>query len=112
MNPSREYGAGPGRVVKALRSCGMAAIPQHRLTFELVCSAIKQGTPILAIVHNPGAENSHWVVIYGFGRCPDRVFIAFNGLPWFGSNRIPRREFERIWSPRGNGIIVWKSPAK
>jgi len=110
VNPSQEYGAGSARVSKAVRACGLHVSHQHRLTFEQVCSAIKQGRPILAIVHNPGAENSHWVVIYGYGRCPDRLFIAFNGMPWCGRNRIPRREFERIWSPRGNGIICWKNP--
>jgi hypothetical protein len=110
VNPSPEYGAGPGRVTEALRSCGLAVIRYDRLTFEKVCASIKQRRPILAIIHNPGAENRHWVVIYGYGRFPDRVFIAFNGMPWICSNRMSRREFERIWSPRGNGIICWKKP--
>src|SRR5258708_39780187 len=32
VNPSQEYGAGPGRVAKALRSCGLDVSRQHRLT--------------------------------------------------------------------------------
>jgi hypothetical protein len=108
VNPSPEYGAGITSVARALRTCRVYASRQRKLTFEQLCSAIHQNRPVLVAIHNPGAETDHWVVVYGYGRRPDRVFIACNGLPWFGSNRMARREFEGIWKPRGNGIICCK----
>ena len=111
VNPSPECGAGRTSVARALRTCGVRASRQHKLTFEQLCLAIGQGRPVLVAIHNPGAEADHWVVVYGCGRRPDQVFIASNGLPWFRSNRVARREFERIWMPRGNGIICWKNRA-
>jgi len=109
VNPSPECGAGRTAVARALRTCGVRVSRQHRLTFEQLCSAIDQNRPILAAIHNQGAEADHWVVVYGYGRRPDRVFIASNGLPWFSGNRMARREFEGVWTPRGNGIICWKN---
>jgi len=111
VNPSPECGAGRTSVARALRICGIHANWQHRLTFEQLCSAIDQNRPIVAAIHNLGAEADHWVVVYGYCRRPDRVFIACNGLPWLRSNRMARREFERIWMPRGNGIVCWKNRA-
>ncbi len=112
VNPSPECGAGRNSVARALRVCGLSVNCQHKLTFEQLCSAIDQSRPVLVAIHNPGAEADHWVVVYGYGRRPDRVFIACNGLPWFGSNRMARCEFERVWTPRGNGIICWKKPGR
>jgi len=109
VDPSPECGAGRTSVARALRTCGVHVSRQHRLTFEQLCSAIDQNRPVLAVIHNPGAEADHWVVVYGYGRRPNRVFIACNGLPWSRSNRVTRREFERIWTPRGNGIICSKN---
>ncbi len=109
VNPSPECGAGRTSVARALRSCGVHVSRRHRLSFEQLCSAINQNRPVLAAIHNPGAEADHWVVVYGYGHRPDRVFIACNGLPWFRSNCVARREFERIWTPRGNGIICSKN---
>ncbi len=63
---------------------------------------------MLVILHNPGAEADHWVVVYGYGRKPDRVYLATNSLPWFTPNRMGRTQFERIWQPSGFGLVCSK----
>jgi hypothetical protein len=78
---------------------------QNDLTFDDLCAAIRDHSPVLVNVQNSGAVTDHWVVVYGYGRKPNRVFIATNGMPLITSNAIALRRFSRIWSPRGNGLI-------
>ena len=61
VNPSPECGAGRTAVARALRTCGVRASRQHKLTFERLCSAIDQSRPVLVAIHNPGAEVDHWI---------------------------------------------------
>src|SRR6185295_7778849 len=44
---------------------------------------IDEGFPIIGVIENPGSEAAHWIVIYGYGRKPDRLFLATNGIPIF-----------------------------
>ena len=37
--------------------------------------------PIMVHIINPGAQDGHWVVAYGYSLRPDRVFLAINGRP-------------------------------
>ena len=75
------------------------------LTFADLCGAIDSGCPVIVVVQNPGEDAAHWVVVYGYGKRPNRVFLATNGWPLFTSNRVPLRRFAQLWSPHGNGLI-------
>jgi len=108
VDPSPKFGAEPLQVAQALRSCGLRVSHRKKLSFARLCRAIDRGRPIVALIHNHGSEDDHWVVVYGYGRRPDRLFIAVNGVPWFNRNRIARSRFERIWKPPGNGLVCWK----
>jgi hypothetical protein len=108
VGPLPEWGAGTLRVVRALRSCGLRVSHRRKLSFARLCRAIDRGRPVVVLIHNQGSEDDHWVVVYGYGRRPDRLFIAVNGVPWFNRNRIARSQFERIWKPPGNGLVCWK----
>jgi len=108
VDPSPKFGAKPLQVVQALRSCGLRVSHRKKLSFARLCRAINRGRPIVVLIHNHGSEDDHWVVVYGYGRRPDRLFIAVNGVPWFNRNRIARSRFERIWKPPGNGLVCWK----
>jgi ABC-type bacteriocin/lantibiotic exporter with double-glycine peptidase domain len=109
VNPRCDYGAGKTQVIQALRACGLRVSQRTKLRFAQIRKAIDQGRPIMTVIHNPGSDSDHWVVIYGYCVRPNRVFLATNGLPWCDNNRIARRQFERLWKPPGNGLICWKA---
>lgn len=105
VGPEPEIGAGTSRVARALRACGVRVAVSRRLTFDNLCQAIQSGHPVLVVIRNPGADCRHWVVVYGYGRIPDCLYLANNGMPFFTSNRVSRHAFERLWEPKGNGLI-------
>jgi hypothetical protein len=102
--PCSELGARPSQVARAMRLCGLQVTTRRRLQFDDLCRAIKAGKPVLVVIRNPGADSRHWVVVYGWRRMPDQVFLANNSLP-FTRNRVSRSVFEKLWDPRGNGLV-------
>lgn len=108
VSPLPENGTATYRLVRALRQSGLRIRERHDLTFIDLCAAINASRPVLVVIHNPGAAHSHWVVIYGYGRKPNRVFLATNGFPVV-ADVVLLSWFARIWSPRGNGLICAKA---
>lgn len=108
VSPLPENGTATYRLIRALRQSGLCVSERHNLTFTDLCAAIDAGSPVIVVVHNPGAEDTHWVVVYGYGREPKRVFIATNGIPLV-TNVILLQKFARIWSPHGNGLLCAKA---
>lgn len=104
VSPHPENGTATYRLIRALRQSGLRVSERHDLTFADLCTAMDAGRPVLVALHNPGAADAHWVVVYGHGLKPRRVFLATNGLPW-GSNVVPLRRFARLWSPPGHGLL-------
>ena len=104
VRPLPQRGTATYRLVRALRQSGLCVRERHDLTFDDLCTAVDAGCPVLVAIHNPGAADSHWVVVYGHGRQPNRVFLATNGLPWL-SNVVPLRRFAHLWQPHGNGLV-------
>ena len=108
VSPLPENGTATYRLIRALRQSGLRVSERHDLSFADLCAAIDAGSPVIVVVHNPGAEDTHWVVVYGYGLKPKRVFLATNGFPVV-TNVVPLSRFARIWSPHGNGLICAKS---
>lgn len=108
VSPLPENGTATYRLIRALRQSGLRVSERHDLSFADLCAAIDVGRPVIVAVHNPDAEDTHWVVVYGYGRKPKRVFIATNGIPLV-TNVILLQKFARIWSPHGNGLICAKA---
>ena len=105
VDPKPEWGASTAKIARALRESGVRVKVRSGLAFADLRGAIDAGSPVIVSVQNPSAETGHWVVVYGYGRNPNRVFVATNGLPLFTRNAIPLQKFARIWRPRGNGLI-------
>src|SRR5512140_3058070 len=78
INPLPELGAGTRRIVQGLRACGLRVSLKKDLTFARLARRINQGRPILVVIHNAGSASRHWVVVYGYSRDPDRVYLATN----------------------------------
>jgi hypothetical protein len=105
-----EPGAQPRQVARAMRWCGLRVTSKRNLHFGDLCQFINKGSPVLVVIRNPGADSRHWVVIYGYRRIPDQVFLANNGLPFLTRNRVSLSAFQRLWEPKGNGLVCWRDP--
>jgi hypothetical protein len=86
--PNQDEGATPARIIRALRARGISARPRYDLGFAQIKRAIDAGKPIITLVKTPKANTEHWVVVYGYGLRPDRVFVAGHGVR---SGNGPRR---------------------
>lgn len=105
VQPDFETGTSTTRLIRALRQSGVRVKERHDLAFADLCGAIDSGWPVILVVQNPGEDAAHWVVVYGYGKRPNRVLLATNGFPLVTSNRVPLRRFARLWSPHGNGLV-------
>lgn len=109
VNPLQETGAETWRVTRALRSFGVRVSRRENMSFDDICDAIDANSPVLVCIKTKDTDTDHWVVAYGYGRRPDLLFIAGRGIPFFTGNRMRRREFRRLWSPRGEGLVCSKA---
>ncbi len=109
VSPHREYGTATSRVIRALSSLGIRGSRKQSLSFDDICTAIDAGRPVMLCVTTNEKGTDHWVVIYGYGRRPNLVFVAGQGWPFVVRHRMPWREFRHRWSPAGEGLVCGKA---
>ncbi len=110
--PDRDTGLQQNRLVRSLRTNGIGVGERHNLDFESIAATLDEGYPIITLTKTSRSDEVHWVVIYGYGRKPNRVFIAGEGLPLInnltGQKEIPWSRFSRSkWAERGYGLVCW-----
>jgi hypothetical protein len=110
VRPCSRYGASTRKVADALRKSGVGVSVRHDLDFAGIRGQIDAGFPIIACVHTDDPAVEHWVVIYGYGLRPNRVFIAANGLPYFARRKYSYAEYSRLSSPSRFGLVCWGKP--
>jgi hypothetical protein len=111
-NPDYEHGLDAKPLIRCLRANGIGVSQRHNLDFDKIASTIDQGYPIITLTKTLRSDEEHWVVIYGYGRHPNRVFIAGEGIPLInnltGEKEIPWSAFSRSkWAQRGFGLVCW-----
>jgi ABC-type bacteriocin/lantibiotic exporter with double-glycine peptidase domain len=65
-------GTGQSAIVRVLRENGLRANLRYDLDFERLRRCIDAGKPLIGYLD----DEEHWLVIYGYGREPRRVFVA------------------------------------
>ena len=98
------------QLVRALRQSRIGVGVRYDLSWDRVYRNVSDGYPIITVVKTGDEDVDHWVVIYGVGKKPNRVFIAANGCLW-----IARREYRwkelcsSLWPPEGKGfgLVCW-----
>jgi len=111
--PDYETGVQTTTLVRALRASGIGVAVRENMTFADICKAIGSGYPVITLTKTPRADEVHWVVIYGYGKAPNRLFIAGDDKWNFIGTLLGRKEvrwsdFQRsIWGQRGFGLICW-----
>jgi hypothetical protein len=112
VDPTLESGAGTMRVTRALRSLGVGVSRKTDLTFDDICNAIDAGRPVMVCVKTKDKATDHWVVVYGYGRRPNTLFVAGQGWHFVARQRVKWADFRRQWRPPGEGIVCWKANAR
>ena len=106
--PDREYGTPNTRLRAALRKHGVSVGDRSNLNFASIHQCLRDGKPILIAIAEGALfdeDAAHWVVIYGVGTKPNRVFISGKTRPGFSRQQMTWREFKSIWYPRGYGLV-------
>jgi hypothetical protein len=75
-------------IVKVLRQLGLRAGVRYDVDFERIARGIDDGKPIIGYL----VDVEHWLVIYGYGRAPERIFVA---------DPRPLEQCEQLWAPYG-----------
>ena len=106
--PTRDEGVSSRRMVTALRNSGIQVGIRRAMGFEDIAAAIDAGKPIIVTVTRSEMED-HWVVLGGYARRPNRVFVWNES--WL---RCPTcfgwRDFRRKWEPIGLGLVCGRRP--
>ena len=109
VSPDRDWGTSTTRLLRALRSSGVAVTNQRNLNFDSLYDTVQAGYPLITTVKNGTADDEHWIMIYGVGKSPKRVFIAGNSIPVFGyltrDHEMRWVDFKKIWAPNGFGLV-------
>ena len=115
VNPNEEVGTSECKLVRSLRRHGLRVQVRRDMTFADFAAAIDGGRPVLVTVKTRDPETQHWVVCYGYGVKPNRVFLAGTGLPLVSKKEYRWCEFRRKWACKGEGLVCGrrkiKSPA-
>lgn len=115
VNPNEEVGTSECKLVRSLRRHGLRVQVRRDMTFADFVAAINGGRPVLVTVKTRDPETQHWVVCYGYGRRPNRLFLAGTGLPLVSRKEHLWADFRRKWANKGEGLVCGmrkiKSPA-
>ena len=106
-NPSPTEGMGETRLIRALRKHGVGVGIRRDFDFDSIAEAIESGYPIIAGVGHEFSDGDHWIIIYGVGYHPKRVFLANIVRPGCSREEFTWREFRSEWSSRGHGLMCW-----
>ena len=82
-------------LVNGRKGNGVGVTRSSRLSFAAISRHINEGHPLITRVTK--RKYLHWVVTYGVGSAPDRVFIAGNGIPWISKNVTLWQDFWKVW---------------
>jgi ABC-type bacteriocin/lantibiotic exporter with double-glycine peptidase domain len=84
-------GTGQSAIVRVLRSEGVRASIRYDADFECIASNIDAGKVLIGYLD----DEEHWLAIYGYGRDPQRVFVA---------DPEPGKECEHPWALYGHRL--------
>jgi hypothetical protein len=108
-NPSGDEGTGPTQMIRALRRNGVGVSERWGLMFKDIAEAIELGFPIIVGKRIQNSNSGHWVVIYGYGSKPNRVFTCGqpNALALLGRASFTWADWTSQWDEYGFGLVCW-----
>jgi ABC-type bacteriocin/lantibiotic exporter with double-glycine peptidase domain len=94
-------GTGQSAIVRVLRSQNVRANLRYDMNFDRMAASLCAGKVLIGYLE----DEEHWLVIYGFGRSPQRIFVA---------DPEPDKLCENPWEQYGErlgGFAIVCSPA-
>ncbi len=107
VNPLPLEGTSEGKLVRALRRHGVRVSIRRKLRFADLCTAIENGRPAIVGIGHEYEDGDHWIVIYGVGTRPRRVFVCNWVRPGRSREELTWAEFRALWNPTGHGLVCW-----
>lgn len=104
VKPDSVFGTSTDRLIKALRKFQIGVSKKYNLSFNKISKTINSGHPIITTVAR-SEDELHWVVIAGYGKNPNRLFIAGNGL--FRKKEYNWDEFTALWGEGRECLVCW-----
>ena len=105
IRPHPQWGVSRRRLQETLTGCGLRVTRRTDLSFVDITDAIDQNRPIAMLVRR-NADTMHWVVCYGYGRKPNRLYLAATGVPLLSRYSYPYGFFaNHLWAHRGFGLV-------
>lgn len=102
--PSEAWGVSTARLSAALRKHGLQISTRDSMDFDAIKTSIEDGSPILVSI-DIYDDALHWVVIYGIGWNPRRIFLSGYSSPGFSKRVMPWTRFKQIWEPKDFGLV-------
>ncbi len=101
LNTARD-GTRQTAIVQTLRSAGVHANIRYDMTFDNLARQLDRGKLVVGYL----SDIEHWLVVYGYGRTPRRVFVA---------DPRPHHRCQEPWSSYGArlgrfGIVCSRDP--
>lgn len=84
-------GTGQNAIVRVLRSEGVRANLRYDMSFDRMATSINFGKVLIGYLE----DEEHWLVVYGFGRSPERIFVA---------DPEPEKVCEQAWENYGHRL--------
>ena len=101
--PDPEVGTPASRIIRALEGDRVAVRRRYDLDFDRIVAVIDRGQPIITLRDTADPDGSHWVVVFGYGTHPRRLYVAGNGL--LRNDPVAWGTFRRQWSQAGYGLV-------
>ena len=94
-------------LIKALRKSGIGVRIVTDLTYATFAGAVERGFPVITLVKTRESSTLHWVVVYGVGENPNRIFVAGNGFPYLSKKVLPWNRFRRLLASEKVALVCW-----
>jgi hypothetical protein len=107
LRPRESDGVSNTGLIKALRQSGIGVRVVKDINFGKFAGAINEGFPVITLVKTKETDSAHWVVVYGVGESPNRVFVAGNGLPFLSKRVVRWNTFRHQLSGEKLGLVCW-----
>lgn len=91
-------GTSQSAIVRTLRESGLQVSLRYKLDFKSMVRAIDQNKLIIGYLF----KEEHWLVIYGYGRCPERLLVV-DPRPGFEKHEHTFAEYGELL--RGFGML-------
>ena len=84
-------GTGQSAIVRVLRRAGVSANVRYDMGFDRIVRSVSAGKVLVSYL----VDEEHWVVLYGYGESPSRIYVA---------DPEPGKECEQEWPDYGERL--------